>query len=205
MAPHRLAVIVMVGQLLWLPSGTEAAPDPCSLPTGAEKRPAAGVLLTLRPGSGKVTFHADARLHEFTGTTREVSGWFRTDDLRTPTEATGCVGVEAASLETGIGLRDTKMRTNHLETDRYPDIVYRVNAIVRVGDQLLLAGTLTLHGVSRSVRVPIQITPLPDGARVKGAVTLDIRDYDIPIPRFLFVRMKPEVVVTFDTLWQRIS
>ncbi|MFQ5693425.1 MAG: YceI family protein [Nitrospinota bacterium] len=205
MVSRRLAVLFAVGGLLCPHSGLGARPDACPLPTGAEGRPPVGILLTLRPGSGKVTFHADARLHEFTGVTREVSGWFRTDDLRTPTQGTGCVGVEAASLETGIGLRDAKMRATHLETDRYPDIVYRVDAIARVGDQLLLAGTLTLHGVSRSVRVPIQLTPLPEGARAKGAITVDLRDYDIPIPRFLFVRMKPEVVVTFDTLWQRIS
>lgn len=55
-------------------------------------------------------------------------------------------------------------------------------------------GKLTLHGVSRPVHGSAWVRVRPDDAlSVEGAVTLDVRRFDIRPPSMLGLRVRPEV------------
>ncbi|MGH7370749.1 MAG: YceI family protein [Candidatus Methylomirabilales bacterium] len=151
---------------------------------------------------GEVVFVADARLHDFEGRTTAVSGLVRADGLA---EAVGCVVIEAKGLDTGIGLRNRFMWEDHLEVGKFPAIRFLLTGLSdlrreagRIG--LTLEGELTLHGVTRRLRIPATVSPVDGRFEVEGRTPLLMSDYGIERPAFLFVTVKDEVEVRFRVL-----
>jgi polyisoprenoid-binding protein YceI len=157
---------------------------------------------TRRVLEGEVIFVADARLHDFEGRATAVSGRVR---ARGMDEAVGCVTIEAKALDTGIGLRNRIMREDHLEVAQFPEIRFLLAGLSdlrreagRIG--VTLEGELTLHGVTRPLRIPATVSPADGRFEVEGKTALLMSDYGIERPAFLFVTVKDEVEVRFRVL-----
>lgn len=152
--------------------------------------------------AGKVSFVADARLHDFEGHTTAVSGVVVTRELE---DAVGCVVIEAKTLDTGIGLRNRIMWEDHLEIAKFPEIHFLLTGlgdVHRDGDKVAvtLEGKLALHGMIQSLRIPVTVIPADRGLVVEGMSVLRMSDYAIKRPAFLFIRVKDEVDVHFRVL-----
>jgi polyisoprenoid-binding protein YceI len=160
-------------------------------------------------GKGLVGFDAKAFMHDFTGKTSRVQGMIRLADPERLTQAEACIRVDAASLDTGNGTRDDIMRRDHLETARYPTIAYHLERLEGItpqagGWEVTARGTLTLHGVSREILLPIRVRQDGDSVRLTGDIPLKMTDYRIRIPKFLFFfTVEDRVLVKFDlTAWR---
>ncbi len=183
----------------WLAAGSPVLA--CDLPArpGAENHP----VFSLDPGESAITFEADAGWHRFAGTAGKFSGQVRVDDPSRPREADACVEVDAASLTTGIGLRDEKMGESHLHTDRFPTIRFVLSGMEQIepfgGDRyrVTLRGSLTLHGVTRPVSAQASARVSPTAIAAEGEVSLRLSAFEIPAPSFLFVTMRDTVIVKF--------
>ncbi len=190
------AFAVLLG---WLAAGSPLLA--CDLPArpGAEQRP----VFSLDPRESAIIFEANAGWHRFEGTARKISGRVRVDDPARPAEAEACLEVDAASLTTGIALRDEKMREGHLHTDRFPTIRFvlsGVEGIQLVGDEryrVTLRGSLTLHGVTRPVSAEARAQVSPTSIAAEGEVPVRLSAFEIPAPSFLFVDMNDTVIVKF--------
>jgi polyisoprenoid-binding protein YceI len=81
----------------------------------------------------------------------EVSG--RLDITETFEHTTGYAEIKAASIDTGIGMRDDHLRSaDFLHVERYPVIGFTGTGLRRTGaDTWVMAGELELHGEWRSV------------------------------------------------------
>ena len=90
---------------------------------------------------------------------------------------------------------DSNLREKVLEVGRYPEIIYRSESPRRAS----VAGTLTLHGRDRPVR--LQFRDLVN-ERI-AEVLLDQRDYGIKPFAAMggTLRIKPEVLVRVTTTW----
>jgi polyisoprenoid-binding protein YceI len=159
------------------------------------------------PHASRVWFDADARLHTFRGETRRLSGGFTLAQSAPPRLAEAKVIIDAASLETGNAERDADMRRDFLHVAAYPTIEFSVLDIpvARPGMpentwDVILQGRLTVHGVTREVRVPATVRLAADGIAARGQVYLDMRDFNIRVPRLFLIPMKSEVLVGFEVL-----
>ena len=64
--------------------------------------------------------------------------------------------IDLASIDTGSEPRDNHLRSaDYLEVGKYPTMSYRSTGIRRAGDDWVIDGELTLHGVTRPV--PLEI------------------------------------------------
>lgn len=100
------------------------------------------------------------------------------------------VSVDMASLQSDDDRRDNQLRTRGLETDAFPTATFELTKPVDVGEkpkegeqiQLTATGDLTLHGVTKSVRVPI--TAQWSGDRIAAIARFDVAlaDYQIEAP-----------------------
>ncbi|MDX1379658.1 MAG: YceI family protein [Xanthomonadales bacterium] len=61
----------------------------------------------------------------------------------------------------------------------HPEARFESTDITRRGDEFVAAGTLSLKGVRREVRVPFRWQADQDGARMQGALELDRSDFGI--------------------------
>lgn len=162
------------------------------------------------PSSSRVGFDAESTLHDFTGATSDVSGWVEARLADPAAGGRGRVVVRAATLRTGNDRRDAEMR-ERLDVEHHPELRFewtgfelehleRATATLR-GHAL---GTLTIRGVGRPVRVPVQVAPDAEGQlRLTAELALKMSDYGVDPPRLLFVRVKDEVKVRVSLGFRR--
>jgi len=167
------------------------------------------VRFRIDPAASLVWFDADARLHSFRGQTHKINGYFTLQSSAPPQIAEAKVIIEAASLETGNTERDADMRNDFLEVRRFPSIEFGVTELVSPRSiaggtewDLVLQGRLMVHGITRDVKVPATISLGSERVMARGQIRLDMRDYNIRVPRLLLIPMKSEVLVGFAVVAQ---
>jgi polyisoprenoid-binding protein YceI len=154
----------------------------------------------------EVVFTSKATTETFQGKTNKVQGKITFDPASIGDSVTVHIEVDLASLDTGIGKRNQTMRDDYLQTKQYPRAVFEGATLLAGGNRALaadpkfeVAGNFTLHGVTRRLRVTVEITQ-------KDARTLEFKtdfpvtlaDYNIQRPKFLFLKLGEvqEVAVT---------
>ena len=115
--------------------------------------------------------------------------------------------VPLKGLGTGIPLRDEHMRNKYLEIDKYPNATLEVPraaitfpAIGKRSDGDA-KGTFTCHGKSKEVTVHYKSHREKDNAvGGEGKFKINLKDYDIAVPSYLGVTVRPDVdvVVKFN-------
>jgi len=82
-----------------------------------------------------------------------------TNDEKDITKSSVNVVIKAASINTGIPARDNDLRSaQFFEVEKYPEITFQSKRIEKKGKQLFALGTFTMHGVSKEITLPFQIT-----------------------------------------------
>jgi polyisoprenoid-binding protein YceI len=183
---------------------TAHAGAPCELPPlqdAAKPR----MVYQLDETKSLVRFDAKAFLHDFAGKTSKVQGAVRLSDPDRLADSEACIAIDAASLDTGNSTRDDNMRKDHLETAKYPTIGFRLAQVESArrdagGWEFTARGTLSLHGIDREIRLPIHARQDGDGVRLTAKLPLKMSDYQIPIPKLLFIAVEDQVQVSFDVL-----
>src|SRR6202008_1389361 len=103
--------------------------------------------------TSEVSFKATSRLMNADGRFHHVRG----EVVVEPTDiATARVSVtlEAASIDTGIGLRDSHLRSaDFFDAERFPDIIFESVRVEGAGRRATVTGRLTMRGVSQEVTV----------------------------------------------------
>jgi polyisoprenoid-binding protein YceI len=165
------------------------------------------VRFDLDPAESRVWFDADARLHSFRGETQQLVGRFTLQRRSPPQLTEATVTIQAGGLATGHPERDADMRQDFLEVERFPTIDFRVDELLTpqaaAGDgawDLVLQGKLTVHGVTRDVGVPTTVNITGERATARGRIRLEMREFNIRVPRLLLIPMKSEVLVGFEVV-----
>ena len=142
----------------------------------------------------------------FDAKTSAVSGSLTASAAHSPA-FDGSLAVDLRTLDTGIGLRNDHLREKYLEVDKgagydkavLSDIDLKgLNPDAPEGKGSF-TGSLTLHGVTKTVTGPVEIKKTGSGLRVKASFPVNLSDYNIPEPRYLGVGVKNtvQVEVTF--------
>ena len=111
------------------------------------------------------------------------------------------ITVPLANLDTGIKLRNGHMRDKYLEVGKYPSAVLVVARaalkIPAVGASATAdaPGTMTIHGATRPVTFHYSASRNANAMAVSGNLDLNINDYQITVPSYLGVTVKPDIKV----------
>jgi polyisoprenoid-binding protein YceI len=162
-------------------------------------------------GKNRVTFVSKATMETFDGHTDRVRGTVEFDPADLADSARVHVEVDLASLDTGIELRNRHMRQNHLETDKYPQAIFEGGTILEPSAKSLdpgqavtfaLAGSLTVHGVTRPVDVPVRVSRESvdgkDELHMTTSFPLSLEDYGIDRPQFLVMKLADRQEIRLD-------
>jgi polyisoprenoid-binding protein YceI len=107
------------------------------------------------------------------------------------------VEVPISSLRSGNRLYDAEL-LRRIDAARYPVVTLDLHqgAALGVGDRYRLAGSATVHGVTRAVTGTVEVHLGADGRLdVTGEQVFDIRDFGIESPTVLMLRIYPDVTV----------
>jgi polyisoprenoid-binding protein YceI len=149
-------------------------------PAGAEP-----VRYRILPEASKLGFYATSRLANADGRFQRFGGEVVVDpaDLTTARIA---VKVDAASIDTGIGKRDNHLRSeDFLHVERFPAITFESVRVEGAGRRVLLVGRLTLHGVTKEVTVPVEVSVAAGRVEARGQFDIKRTDYGIRYESFM--------------------
>lgn len=131
--------------------------------------------------SAELWFDAKATLGPFRGITRKATGQMTGG----PALATvrGFVEAPSASLSTDNHLRDRDMRKT-LEVEKYPVIRFDLDSVAVHAEnpdsaRVELLGRMTIHGVTKRVRIPAVVRWEDTQVRVKGEFEVILPQYDV--------------------------
>jgi len=126
-----------------------------------------------------------------------------------PGQSSVQVTIDAASLNTGQPDRDAHVRSaDFLDTDAFPQITFTSTGIRSDGDDYVVAGDLSIHGVTKPVSLKVEangFTPDPyGGTRTGFSATTDINRQDFgvtfngPIPGTDGVMLSDKIVINLE-------
>jgi polyisoprenoid-binding protein YceI len=111
----------------------------------------------VQPEASEITFRATSRLMNADGHFSRFSGEVVVDPA-VLTSARITLSIDAASLDTGIGMRDNHLRSaDFFDVERFPTIAFQSLRVESAGRRATVVGRITLHGVTREVTVPVDV------------------------------------------------
>jgi polyisoprenoid-binding protein YceI len=140
-----------------------------------------------------IDYTGSAPLHDWTGTSRSVSGRFVLD----PTQADSnraVVRASVASFDSGNDRRDRKMR-EVTEVAQYPQVEFRATNIEpliwgRTADgragRWRATGTLTFHGRTHPVEAPVRIRAGTDSVYARAEFAISLTRFEVERPSLLW-------------------
>jgi polyisoprenoid-binding protein YceI len=127
--------------------------------------------------------------------------------------ATGHVSlvIDATTYGSGNDTRDRHVIHSALQTFNYSAISFESTRIENIKVEVpgalgtaTVVGNLALHGVTREMSVPVNLSMSPDGIfDARGEITFDYTDFGISPPSLLFIPAGKEVTVEFQIRAER--
>ena len=176
---HRLAAIILLAGAATLTAAQDAA-------------------FQLDPAQTSVKFTLPDVLHTVRGSFKLKHGSLQFDPGSG--KITGEIVVDAASGDTGNGVRDRKMHKEVLESARYPEIAFRPDRIDgAVSSQgtssVMVHGIFSIHGTDREITVPAQVDTAADHWTAIVHFTVPYEKWGMKNPSTLFLKVSDSVQI----------
>ena len=173
---------------------------PCRAISAASGTPMA--LLRLDPANTQINFTLKGFPHNTEGSFKLKSGEIHVDPDTGASE--GTIVLDAASAETGIGMRDNQMRESVLEVQRYPEISFKPRHAaghpVLQGDFTVeVSGIMSLHGDPHQMIMAVAVHRSKDDFTAAAHFTIPYVQWGLKNPSVLFLTVADEVVVDVST------
>jgi polyisoprenoid-binding protein YceI len=138
-------------------------------------------------------------LHEWEGVSKAVDSVILTDGEKLNVQAVA-VQVKVASFDSKNSNRDSHM-LEVTEALIYPTVTFTSESFKEDGDNLIADGTLTFHGVSKPISVPVQVKHIGDTLEVTGKFNIKLTDFNIDPPSLLGVATEDNITLNFDVFF----
>ncbi|MEO6628767.1 MAG: YceI family protein [Aquihabitans sp.] len=134
----------------------------------------------------KEEFVAGARKEEAAGRTNEVTG---SVTVRGGKVTAVEIKVDVSTLASDESRRDNRIRTDGLQTDQFPEATFVLTKPVDLPEltegavvEVPATGSLTLHGVTKPLTIPLQVKATGATFQVQGSAPVVMADFGIDPP-----------------------
>lgn len=150
------------------------------------------------PAQTRVEWTLGSVMHTVHGTFKLKRGSVRFDPASG--NASGELVVDATSGESGSGARDGRMHKNVLESQKYPDIVFRPQHVEgkvapQGTSQVQVHGVFEIHGASHEMTVPTQVQISGDRMTADLSFPVPYIQWGLKNPSTLFLRVDDKVQI----------
>ena len=184
----RLAILCLVASTVLPPLSRAQAP-----------------VFAITPEDSSIKFHVKASV-DLTGTFEK---WTATLTFTSPDVTTGVldVKIQAASVNTGSGMKDGKLKSkDFFDVEHDPLITFHSTKVVQTGPETFdVQGTFTIRGVSKPETLTLTVSGKGTGSgAITGTMAFDRKDYGMNsgIP---FIKIADRVEVNIDLKGKRVS
>ena len=105
---------------------------------------------------------------------------------------------KTSDLTTEHEERDREM-LKWLESQKYPEVFFEMDEMAGTGNTRIVEGSLTLHGVTRGVSIPVTVTTVGMVTSITGETEIETKNFRLPkFRRALFMSISPIVRIEFN-------
>jgi polyisoprenoid-binding protein YceI len=144
-------------------------------------------------------------VREFTGHAQITPGAITPASLEITAKAASMVETRDVFTEQEKQIINKELREIVLEPDKYPDITFKSTRVTGKSTgadryELKIEGTLTLHGVTRGITIPTEVTLSGNDMRARGEFSIDRDDFGVKATSAFhgMVRVRNNIKFTFD-------
>ena len=148
---------------------------------------------------------------EFSGEAQLNSGSLVASSLQLTVKTDSMAETSDAFTEQQKQIINGELRDIVLEPAKYPEIVFKSSRVTGkpLGNgqyDLKIVGDLTLHGVTRSIVIPVQVTLSGNDLRATGEFSINRSDFKVKATSAFhgMVRVRDKVKFTFDIVGHRM-
>lgn len=147
---------------------------------------------------------------DFSGEAQLTPGANNPASLQMTIRADSLVETRDVFTEQQKQIINRELREIVLETAKYPEITFKSTDVTGnlTGGQFeaKIGGDLTLHGVTRRIRIPAQVTLSGDTLRAQGEFTVSRNDYNVKATSAVhgLIRVREKLKFTFDIVGRQI-
>jgi polyisoprenoid-binding protein YceI len=154
------------------------------------------------PQHTAVDFTLGDALHTVHGTFRLKQGSLRLDPVSG--KLAGEIVVDAKSGESGSGMRDRKMHWEVLESQRYPEIVFRPDRVEGTvlpqgKSSVRVHGVFSIHGADHELSVPAEVDMSSDHWTATLHFAVPYANWGMKNPSNLFLKVNESVDIDLTT------
>jgi polyisoprenoid-binding protein YceI len=148
------------------------------------------------PAQTKVEFSLGDVLHTVHGSFKLSNGSVQFDPATG--SASGALTIAANSGDSGSDARDSRMKKNILETDRFPEIVFLPDHVkgsvpAEGASHLQVHGTFRIHGADHELVLPVDVQRSGDRLTLKTEFEVPYVDWGMKNPSTLLLRVDKRV------------
>jgi polyisoprenoid-binding protein YceI len=144
-------------------------------------------------------------VREFTGEAQLTPDSITPASLSITAKAASMVETSSVFTDAQKQIINKELREIVLHPDQYPDIILKSTNITGKATganeyDLKITGDLTLHGVTRSITIPTQVTVSGNDLRARGEFSINRSDFKVKATSAIhgLIRVKDRVKFTFD-------
>lgn len=169
---------------------------------GAAALSAQTIALDLDPAQSDVEFTVGSTLHTVHGSFHLKRGAIRFD--ADTGKAEGELVVDATSGASGTAARDRRMHKEVLQSDRYPEIVFRPDRVegkvaAEGPSQVRLHGIFSIHGSDHEMTVPVDVQSAAGEYTVTAHFVVPYIQWGMKNPSSFVLRVSDKVEITVHT------
>ena len=173
---------------------------------GAAALSAQTIVLDLDPAQSEVEFVVGSTLHTVHGNFHLKRGAIRFD--ADTGKAEGELVVDATSGASGSAARDRRMHKEILQSDRYPEIVFRPDRVegkvaAEGPSQVQLHGIFSIHGGDHEMTVPVDVQSAAGEYTATAHFVVPYIKWGMKNPSTFVLRVSDKVEITVHTTARR--
>ena len=178
-----------------------ASPGPPGAQTVAQTSKSHEVVLTFDTAQSKVHYVVDTTLHTVHGTFAMKSGSVEFDPETG--KASGEIVVLATSGESGNSSRDERMHKEIIQSDKYPEAVFKPNQIEGKvassgNSDSKVHGSFLFHGTSHDIVVPIHVELSKENWKGTGKFDVPYIQWGLKNPSNFLLKVQPIVNIELE-------
>lgn len=140
--------------------------------------------LTVSPVESKITFRVKNLGVAVDGTFSEVEGIVALNNGRSESTLIE-LSVKAATINTGIALRDDHLRKKgYLDVNHHPVIRFVATTATKTEKGLSVRGNLTIKGITHPITTEVRATETKGGVVFEGSFDIDRTDFSVGVGAF---------------------
>jgi polyisoprenoid-binding protein YceI len=149
-------------------------------------------------------------VQEFTGEAQLDPGVLTASSLQITAKTASMEETSSVFTEAQKKIINKELREIVLLPDQYPDIIFKSTSVtgkVIGGNQydLKISGDLTLHGITRPIKIPTKVTVSGNDLRAQGEFNIDRGDFKVKATSAVhgLVRVRDKITFMFDIVGHR--